>query len=75
MKRIVAISLIALTACTTPITTLKNDKTGETRTCGGHNHLSWVMGVPGYYQQKAEDAECVSSNLENGYKRTSQPAN
>lgn len=75
MKRIVVISCILLSACTTPETVMKNDKTGDVRTCGGHNQLSWLMGVPGYYQQKSQDAECVSNNLELGFKRAALPSN
>lgn len=66
---IVIVPLIALSGCTTPQTIMKNDKTGEIVTCGGHNARSLMLGVPGYYSQKSDDAECVSNHLENGFKR------
>ena len=63
-------TLIALTACTTPMTTLKHPKTGQVASCGGSANGSFVGGVIGYQMQKSNDTDCVRSYEKQGFKVT-----
>lgn len=65
-----AAALIALSvaACTTPMTVLKNPKTGNTVQCGGDATASMAGGVIGYHIQKDNDKRCVTIYQNNGYK-------
>lgn len=66
------LSLCALAAvlagCTTPMTTLKNPKTGQVATCGGSATGSWTGGAIGYHMQKDNDAGCVATYKKQGFK-------
>lgn len=69
MKRLSLIAaLVLLAACTTPMTTLKNPKTGQVATCGGSATGSWVGGAIGYHVQKDNDENCVSTYKKQGFK-------
>lgn len=69
MKRLSLIALLVLvTACTTPMTTLKNSKTGQVATCGGSATGSWTGGAIGYNIQKDNDADCVATYKKQGFK-------
>ncbi len=73
MKKIILIAITALlSACSTPQTTLKNDKTGEIVVCGGNRASSIVstltlqpiiFGKFGYYLQKSADRDCKNGYL------------
>jgi len=67
-KTTLLISLLCLTACATPTTVLKNDKTGEVVTCGGGTAGSIAGGMVGYSIQKSNDKECVEEYKSKGYK-------
>lgn len=69
MKKSSALVLIlALAACTTPMTTLKHPKTKQVVTCGGSATGSWVGGAVGYHMQKSNDGDCVSAYEKQGFK-------
>jgi phage tail tape-measure protein len=53
--------LLALSACTTPTTVLKNSKTGQVHVCGGSADGSMMGGYIGYQIQKANDEDCVKT--------------
>ena len=68
---------VALSACTTPKTMLKNEKTGQVVDCGGSATGSMVGGVIGYHIQKSNDSDCVADYMDQGFKRiktTDEPA-
>ena len=68
MKHIALIlSLLAVAACTTPMTTLKNPKTEQVVTCGGSATGSMVGGVIGYHIQKGNDGDCVKGYVKQGF--------
>ncbi len=67
---IVMCVMLALAACTTPSTTLKNAKTGAVATCGGHDQASYAAGAIGYHVQKDKDEACVAKYKQQGYKVT-----
>lgn len=70
MKKILLILAMALlTACSTPKTVLKNEKTGQVVSCGGSATGSLVGGVVGYYIEKSNDEECKSDYLAQGFKK------
>lgn len=72
-KALSIIAILALTAsCTTPLTTLKNPKTGQLVTCGGSATGSMVGGVVGYHIQKSNDSDCVSNYQTEGFVVTSR---
>jgi hypothetical protein len=62
------ILLLALSACATPRTVLKNERTGEIAQCGGQRGGSIAMGVIGYHIQKDLDEDCVKEQISKGYK-------
>ena len=68
---LIALSL-ALTACATPVTTLKNPKTKQVVTCGGDSSASMAGGVIGSNIQKNSDEKCVNSYISQGFKVESQ---
>jgi hypothetical protein len=63
-------ALLVVTACTTPMTTLKHPKTGQVATCGGSANGSFVGGAIGYHMQKSNDTDCVRSYETQGFKVT-----
>lgn len=60
---------LGLSACTTQLTTLKNEKTGQVVTCGGDTSASLAGGAIGYNIQKDNDAKCVKNYEKQGFKR------
>lgn len=70
MKKIVYIPFIALmlSACTTPMTVLRNDKTGQVVQCGGNISSSMAGGAIGYHIQENNDKECVAQYKTEGFK-------
>lgn len=74
MKKVIfTVLLLTATACTTPKTVLKNHQTGQVVMCGGSATGSMVGGVIGYHIQKSNDSDCVSTYIEQGFARVSQP--
>lgn len=71
MKKVIVFPFCAilLAGCATPITTLKNESTGQVATCGGSRAGSLSFGVVGYHAEKGKDAGCVAYYEANGYKR------
>ncbi len=67
---LVLAALVAVTACTTPMTTLKHPKTGQVATCGGSATGSFVGGAIGYHMQKDNDNDCVNTYQKQGFKVT-----
>jgi len=61
------IATLFLAGCATPVTTLKNKKTGEVVQCGGGYTASIAGGVMGYDIQRDKDAGCVGKYLAAGY--------
>lgn len=60
-------ALLALSACTTPMTTLKHPKTKQVATCGGSATGSFVGGAIGYHMQKDNDGNCVETYKKQGF--------
>lgn len=62
-------SLIALllAGCTTPVTVLKNNRTGDVVTCGGETSGSLAGGAIGYNMQKSKADKCVGVHKAKGY--------
>lgn len=68
MRKIVMIAcLLALSACATPVTTLKNTK-GETVSCGGGRTGSIIGGAIGASIEQSHDKKCVEAYKTQGYK-------
>ena len=65
---VLLVSLVGLFGCTTPLTVLKNEQTGQVAQCGGSATGSMVGGVIGYHIQKSNDAQCVQNYMEQGFK-------
>lgn len=65
MKYITILALLTLTACATPVTTLK--KGDQTVTCGGSYNGAVLGGAIGYHIEKGMDQECVNKYLQEGY--------
>lgn len=59
--------LFLLTACSTPVTVLKNEKTGQIERCGGNVSSSMAGGMIGYSIQKSNDEKCVSEYMNQGF--------
>lgn len=68
MKRLLPLLLLPLAACTTPMTVMKNPKTGQIATCGGSATGSMVGGIVGYEIQKSNDGNCVQEYMKQGFK-------
>ena len=66
MKKLAVLALLALGACTTPKTVLKNDN-GDVVTCGGSATGSLVGGMIGYSIERDNDDKCVKDYIEQGY--------
>lgn len=67
MKNISIITLLLLSACATPVTTLVN-KQGNIVNCGGGTAGSLTGGLVGYTIQESHDQDCVASYRAQGYK-------
>lgn len=59
--------LFTLSACATPLTVLKNERTGQFVQCGGSMIGSAAGGIIGYHIQKGADEECVNEYGSNGF--------
>lgn len=68
MKRFYILLPLALIACSTPKTMLKNPKTGQIESCGGSATGSFVGGAIGYHVQKSNDEKCKSDLMQQGFK-------
>lgn len=69
MKKIlIAAMLLSVAACATPVTVLKNPKTGQVARCGGEVSGSLAGGAIGYNMQKDSAAKCVGSYKAQGFK-------
>lgn len=74
MKKLLAVlAILSVAGCTTPKTVLKHHKTGQVATCGGSATGSWLGGPIGYHIEKTNDADCVSTYQDQGFKKVSQP--
>jgi len=60
-------ALLMVSACTTPMTVMKNQKTGQVVDCGGNVSSSLAGGVVGYHIQKSHDKDCVLRYREEGF--------
>jgi hypothetical protein len=67
MNKLLVISLLALTACTTPKTIMRNDA-GQVQICGGNVSSSMAGGAIGYHIQRGVDADCVKDLEAQGFK-------
>jgi hypothetical protein len=66
MRTIAILTLLIMTGCTTPMTILKNEKTGQIATCGGSATGSMVGGIIGY--QKKNDGSCIQAHRAQGFR-------
>jgi hypothetical protein len=57
---------LVLAGCATPVTYLKNPKTGEVVSCGGGVVGSWVGGLAGFGIEERHDNECVANHAAAG---------
>jgi hypothetical protein len=64
--------ILSLAGCTTPVTMLKNDATGQIVRCGGDTSSSIAGGVIGYNIQRGSDDNCVRDYQAQGFKRIDQ---
>ena len=60
--------VFTLTACTTPMTVLRIDKTGQVVQCGGNISSPMAGGAIGHHIQKGNDDECVAQYKTEGFK-------
>lgn len=67
MKKLYLVSVVLMTGCTTPMTTLENPKTGQIVTCGGNVSSSMAGGAIGYHIQKSNDEKCVETYSDQGF--------
>jgi len=71
MKKCVAsigcISLLLLSSCATPVTILKNKKTGQVARCGGGMGGSMMFGALGYAIESSNDTDCVNQFIGQGF--------
>lgn len=65
MRYILLISLCLLTACATPVTTMR--KGDSVVTCGGGTVGSVLGGKIGYDIQRGNDKDCVNGFATQGY--------
>ena len=63
--------LIGVIGCSTPVTMLKNDSTGQTARCGGDSSGSMMGGIIGYSAQQSDAEKCVHDYEAQGFKRVS----
>lgn len=61
--------LAAISACSTPRTTLVNPETGQVVTCGGSATGSMAGGVIGYNIDRANADDCVAEYRALGFER------
>lgn len=73
MKLAVLVAVLSigmgLSACTTPVTVLKNNK-DQVIMCGGNTSSSIAAGGIGYLYQKSKDKDCVERYKKEGFKVT-----
>ena len=69
MKTLTIVALLLLAGCTTPLTMMKNDTTGQVARCGGDATSSLAGGVIGYHVQLGNDAQCVKEYEAQGFKK------
>lgn len=55
--------ILLMTACTTPQTVLKNDKTGQVARCGGNVAYAGIL----YPFMRAADNDCVADYKSQGF--------
>lgn len=58
---------LLLSACATPVTTLKNPATGQVARCGGERSGSAAGGLIGYEMQKNDAEKCVKAYKKQGF--------
>lgn len=61
-------AFLALTACATPVTTLRNASTGQVVTCGGGVAGSLIGGVAGFNIEQVQDRKCEARYAGQGFK-------
>jgi hypothetical protein len=68
-KMVVSMFLVSmfLSGCATPVTMLKNEKTGQIARCGGGASGSMAGGLIGYNIQKKSDKACVTDYENRGF--------
>jgi hypothetical protein len=70
MKRLLPLAIIlALAGCTTPVTMLKNDATGQVARCGGDTTSSIAGGLIGNSIQRGSDDDCIRDYQSQGFRR------
>lgn len=76
MKKILLPLSICLlvSACATPVTMMKNPKTGQVQACGGNSTASITGGAIGYHYQLKDDEKCVKNYKAEGFKVIQTPA-
>lgn len=70
MKKFFTLALVTLmlAGCATPVTMLKNPKSGQVARCGGEVSGSMAGGMIGYDMQKKQADKCVSQYKAQGFK-------
>ena len=58
---------LLLAGCSTPVTILKNEKTGQVARCGGGMGGSMMFGAIGYAIESSNDTECVNQYIKQGF--------
>lgn len=66
---VLATACLTLTACSTPVTTMRNPQTGAVATCGGGVGGSILGGVAGYNIEQSLDQKCQAQLLAGGFER------
>lgn len=61
------IAVLFLAGCATPVTMLKNDKTGQVVRCGGGVSGSMAGGLIGHEIQKSNDKKCIADYMDQGF--------
>lgn len=64
-----AAACLTLSACSTPVTTMRNPMTGAVATCGGGVGGSILGGVAGYNIEQSLDQKCQAQLLAGGFER------
>ena len=67
MNVMLLVAALALAACATPQTVLKNPKTEEIEVCGGSSTGSVLGGMIGKAIQEDNDRKCVKELKDNGF--------
>ena len=69
MERLIALAVVLVAGCATPVTMLKNESTGQIARCGGESSGSMVGGMIGYSVQKNDAEKCVRDYEVQGFVR------